>query len=157
MKKDNLVTCLWFNDNAEEAAKFYISVFPGSEITGISYYNSEGKEHHGHESGAVMSVSFRIKGQEFLGLNGGPHFTFNEAVSFQVFCDTQDEIDEYWSRLTDGGTEVQCGWLRDRFGISWQVVPSVLQDLLSDPQKAERVTAAFMKMKKFDIEKLVNA
>jgi predicted 3-demethylubiquinone-9 3-methyltransferase (glyoxalase superfamily) len=157
MKKYNLVTCLWFNDNAEEAARFYTSLFPASEITGISYYNKEGHEHHGHESGSVMSVSFTVRGQEFLGLNGGPLFSFNEAVSFQVFCETQEEIDKYWSKLTEGGSEVQCGWLKDKFGVSWQIIPAILSELLSDPQKSERVTREFMKMKKLDIAKLINA
>jgi predicted 3-demethylubiquinone-9 3-methyltransferase (glyoxalase superfamily) len=157
MANHNLTTCLWFDNQAEEAAKFYTSVFRDSVIEGISRYNNKGKDIHGRESGSVMTVSFTINGQSFIALNGGPLFQFNEAVSFQVFCDTQEEIDFYWDKLTEGGSEGQCGWLKDKFGVSWQVVPSILSHLLADPSRAEKVTGAFLKMKKFDIEKLKQA
>lgn len=149
-----ITPCLWFDSQAEEAANFYVSVFPDSAIESVSRYNDEGFEYHGKPSGSVMAVSFRINGQPFTALNGGPVFKLNEAVSFQIFCDTQYEIDYYWAKLTEGGEEVQCGWLKDKFGVSWQVVPSVLPELMADPERAERVTAAYMKMVKFDIETL---
>jgi predicted 3-demethylubiquinone-9 3-methyltransferase (glyoxalase superfamily) len=149
--------CLWFDNQAEEAAHFYTSVFKDSTIENISRYTSEGKEFHGQEEGTVMTVGFRINGQPFTALNGGPIFKFNESVSFQVFCDTQDEIDYYWDRLTAGGEEGPCGWLKDKFGLSWQIVPSIMAELMSDPRKAGRVTAAFLQMKKLDIAKLIEA
>jgi predicted 3-demethylubiquinone-9 3-methyltransferase (glyoxalase superfamily) len=157
MSDNKLAICLWFNDQAEEAALFYTDIFPGSEIKGMSLYGEEGFEHHQHKKGSVMSVTFTIRGQEFLGLNGGPVFQFSEAISFQIFCDSQKEIDHYWNRLTEGGSEVQCGWLKDKFGVSWQIIPSILPELLSDPSRSENVTKAYMQMKKLDIGKLVNA
>ncbi len=154
----NLFTlCLWFDSQAEDAAKFYTSVFKNSTIDSISRYGKEGFEIHGQKEGNVMTVNFTINGQSFTALNGGPLFKFSEAVSLQIFCDTQDEIDYYWTRLSEGGEEGQCGWLKDKFGFSWQVIPSILSNLLSDPSKSGRVTEAFLKMKKFDIEKLKNA
>jgi predicted 3-demethylubiquinone-9 3-methyltransferase (glyoxalase superfamily) len=155
--KDNFTICLWFDNQAEEAAKFYTSVFRNSSIGSISRYGKEGYDIHGQKEGTVMSVTFTINGQSFIGLNGGPLFKFSEAVSLQIFCDSQEEIDYYWDRLTEGGEESRCGWLRDRFGFSWQVVPSILSQLLSNPEKAGRVTEAFLKMKKFNIEKLLQA
>jgi predicted 3-demethylubiquinone-9 3-methyltransferase (glyoxalase superfamily) len=149
--------CLWFDNQAEEAAEFYTSLFKDSEIETISRYGKEGNEIHGQKEGTVMTVSFRMNGQSFTALNGGPLFKFNESISLQVFCDTQEEIDYYWNKLTDGGEEVQCGWLKDKYGLSWQVIPSILTSLLSDPAKAGKVTEAFLKMKKFDIEKLLNS
>ena len=148
---------LWFDNQAEEAAGFYISVFKNSKIESITRYGKEGSEVHGREAGTVMTVNFTLDGQAFTALNGGPVFRFNEAVSFQVICDTQEEIDYYWGRLTEGGEEVQCGWLRDKYGVSWQVVPAILPELLSDPIKSERVTRAFLQMKKFDIKTLLDA
>jgi predicted 3-demethylubiquinone-9 3-methyltransferase (glyoxalase superfamily) len=148
--------CLWFDNQAEEAAEFYTSLFKDSEIESISRYGKEGNEIHGQKEGTVMTVSFRMNGQSFTALNGGPLFKFNESISLQVFCDTQEEIDYYWNKLTDGGEEVQCGWLKDKYGLSWQVIPSILSSLLSDPARAGKVTEAFLKMKKFDIEKLLN-
>jgi predicted 3-demethylubiquinone-9 3-methyltransferase (glyoxalase superfamily) len=148
-------TCLWFNDQAEEAANFYTSVFDNSKIERITRYTKEGFDIHGKPEGSVVTVSFRINGQSFTALNGGPIFKFSEAVSFVVNCDTQEEIDYYWDKLTEGGEESQCGWLKDKFGVSWQVVPVILYDLLNDPDKAERVTKAFLQMKKFDIQKLL--
>jgi predicted 3-demethylubiquinone-9 3-methyltransferase (glyoxalase superfamily) len=157
MKEKPMSICLWFDNQAEEAATFYTSVFRNSKIDSIALYGNEGFEIHGKESGSVMSVNFTINGQSFSALNGGPVFKFNEAISFQVFCETQEEIDQYWNKLTDGGEEVQCGWLKDKFGVSWQIIPSILSDLLSDPEKSEKVTKAFLQMKKFDIEGLINA
>ena len=133
--------CLWFDGQAKAAAEFYCSVFKDSKIT----------------ADTPMVVSFELNGKKFMGLNGGPMFKFNEAVSFVVDCETQEEIDYYWNKLVAGGTESQCGWLKDKFGVSWQIVPTVLPNLLSDPDTAQRVVQAFMKMKKFDIEKLINA
>ncbi len=155
--KNQFTLCLWFDNQAEEAATFYTSVFKNSKINEISRYGKEGFEIHGQKEGIVMTVSFTINGQPFTALNGGPLFKFTEAMSIQVFCDTQDEIDHYWNKLTDGGEESQCGWLKDKFGLSWQVIPSILSELMSDPKKSGRVTEAFLKMKKFDIGKLKKA
>ena len=152
-----ITPCLWFDNQAEEAVKLYISVFKNSKIDSITRYGKEGYEIHGQKEGTVMTVNFRINGQQFTALNGGPVFKFTEAVSFQVFCESQDEIDLYWERLTDGGEEGQCGWLKDKFGLSWQIIPTILPKLLNDPMKSGRVTQAFLQMKKFDIEKLMKA
>jgi len=149
--------CLWFDYQAEEAAKFYVSVFKNSSIDSISRYTAEGKEIHGQDEGMVLTVAFKVNGQTFTALNGGPLFKFNEAVSFQVFCENQEEIDYYWDKLTEGGEESQCGWLKDKFGVSWQIVPTILPTLITNSAKAEKVTKAFMQMKKFDIAKLVEA
>jgi predicted 3-demethylubiquinone-9 3-methyltransferase (glyoxalase superfamily) len=151
-----LTPCLWFDTEAEEAAKFYVSVFKDSRIGTVSYYANEGQDIHGKPAGSVMAVQFFLSGHEFVGLNGGPHFKFDEAVSFQVHCDTQEEIDYFWSKLSDGGQEGPCGWLKDKFGLSWQVVPAALLQMLmdSDPRKVERVARAFLQMKKFDIAAL---
>lgn len=154
---NQITPCLWFDSQAEEAANFYVSVFKNSKIESISRYGNEGFEIHGQEAGTVMTVEFRINGQPFTALNGGPIFKFNEAISLQVPCDTQEEIDYYWSKLTEGGEEVQCGWLKDKFGVSWQIVPSILPELMTDPERAERVMKAFMQMVKYDIEKLKQA
>jgi len=155
-----ITPCLWFDTEAEEAAGFYVSVFPNSRIGSVNrYVKGGGQEIHGKPAGSVMAVEFEIDGQKFVGLNGGPQFKFTEAVSFQIHCKTQEEVDYYWSRLTDGGKEVACGWLKDKFGLSWKVVPTQLFEFMSsgDPAKSERVTEAFMQMKKFDIEKLRQA
>jgi len=157
MASQNIIPCLWFDNQAEEAANFYTSIFKNSKIVSISRYAREGFEIHGREAGSVMTVNFQLNGQPFIALNGGPVFKFNEAISFQVLCETQQEIDYYWDRLTAGGQEVQCGWLKDKFGVSWQIVPVLLARLLGDPTRAERVTRAFLQMKKFDIEKLKQA
>jgi len=149
--------CLWFDNQAEEAALFYTSVFKNSKITAVSRYGKEGFEFHRQKEGTAMVVAFEINGQSFTALNGGPVFKFNEAVSFQVYCDSQEEIDYYWNKLTEGGEESSCGWLKDKYGLSWQVVPSVLPQLMSDPARRGRVTNAFMQMKKFDIAKLEQA
>ncbi len=155
--KNQITPCLWFDNQAEEAARFYTSVFNDAKIVSISRYGKEGHEIHGQQEGAVLTVEFRINGQPFTALNAGPVYKFNEAISFQVFCDTQKEIDHYWEKLTEGGEEVQCGWLKDRYGVSWQIVPSVLGKLMSDPAKSERVTKALLQMKKLEIDKLINA
>lgn len=152
-----ITPCLWFDNQAEDAAKFYTSVFKDSKIISTSYYPNEGQEIHGQKAGTVLTVNFEINGQAFTALNGGSVFKLSEAVSFQVFCETQEEIDNYWNTLTEGGQESQCGWLKDKYGLSWQIVPTILGKLMSDPQKGPNVMKAFMKMKKFDIEKLVNA
>jgi predicted 3-demethylubiquinone-9 3-methyltransferase (glyoxalase superfamily) len=154
---NQITPCLWFDSQAEEAARFYTSVFKDSKILSISRYGSEGFEIHGQKEGTVMTVVFQINGQSFTALNGGPVFKFNESVSFQVFCETQQEIDYYWKNLAEDGQEGQCGWLKDKFGLSWQIIPSILSELMSDPIRAGRVTAEFLGMKKFDIEKLKQA
>jgi len=146
---------LWFDTQAEEAAEFYVSVFRNSRITGISHYGEAGPG----PAGSVLTVSFELDGQEFIGLNGGPEYRFTEAVSFSVDCATQAEVDEYWAKLSEGGEEGPCGWLKDRYGLSWQVVPTVLPQLLSDPDrlKANRVMEAMLQMKKIDIAGLRRA
>jgi predicted 3-demethylubiquinone-9 3-methyltransferase (glyoxalase superfamily) len=133
--------CLWFDGKAKEAADYYCTVFPNSKIISFN----------------PMVAIFELNGTKFMGLNGGPEFNFSEAVSFVVNCETQEEIDMYWNKLTDGGKEGKCGWLKDRYGVSWQIVPSILGKLMSDPEKAPKVMYAFMQMKKFDIEKLLQA
>ena len=147
---------LWFDDQAEAAAKFYVSVFKNSKITGTSHYT--GEEPSG-QKGSVMTVSFELDGQEFVALNGGPRFKFTEAVSFVVNCETQEEVDYYWEKLSAGGKEVQCGWLKDKYGLSWQIVPTVLGELLSDKDaaKSRRVMDAMLKMVKLDIKQLKQA
>lgn len=139
--KNPIFPCLWFNGQAKAAATFYCEIFNNSKII----------------ADTPMVVTFELDGRKFMGLNGGPHFTFNEAVSFVVECETQTEIDHYWSKLTEGGSESMCGWLKDKFGVSWQIVPTVLGDLMSDSVRAPRVMEAFLKMKKFDIETLLKA
>ncbi|HNW50554.1 MAG TPA: VOC family protein [Prolixibacteraceae bacterium] len=157
MVSNPITPCLWFDNQALEAASFYTSIFKNSGIDTISRYTSEGKEIHGQEEGTVLTVVFHINGQPFTALNGGPLFKFSEAVSFQIFCDTQEEIDYYWECLTNGGKEGQCGWCTDKFGLSWQIAPTILPKLLIDQSRAERVTKAFMQMKKFDISSLEQA
>jgi predicted 3-demethylubiquinone-9 3-methyltransferase (glyoxalase superfamily) len=158
---EKISTCLWFDGQAEEAARFYTSVFRDSKLGSISRFGKEGKDVHGREAGSVMTVEFELNGRPFVGLNGGPLFKFTEAVSFQVFCETQAEVDYYWERLSDGGDEKaqQCGWLKDKFGLSWQVVPTVLRKMMSDKDatKTDRVMKAFMPMKKLDIAALERA
>jgi predicted 3-demethylubiquinone-9 3-methyltransferase (glyoxalase superfamily) len=157
--QQKIAPCLWFETEAEAAANHYVSIFKNSKIVKIGRYGKEGKEIHGKAAGSVMAVEFEIEGQKFVGLNGGPQFKFSEAISFQITCDSQAEIDHFWSRLTDGGKEVQCGWLKDKFGLSWQVVPRVLPELLGNPnaEKADRVMKAMLQMKKFDIAALQKA
>lgn len=149
------VPCLWFDQQAEEAARFYVKIFKNSRILSVTRYGESGPG----PTGTVMTVQFRMNGQEFLGLNGGPQFRFTEAVSFVVYCRTQREIDRLWKRLTDGGTTVQCGWLKDRFGLSWQIVPTVLPKLMTDKNVArrDRVMRAMFQMTKLDIAALARA
>lgn len=151
-----LVTCLWFNNEAEEAAQFYVSVFRNAQLGNITKMKNATGQKHDQDEGSVLTVSFTINGVEFIALNGRPKFQFTEAISFQVFCDTQEEIDVYWEKLSNEGIEQQCGWLKDKYGVSWQIIPTVLPKLLSDSTKAGMVTQAFLKMKKFDIETLMN-
>ncbi len=157
--KNKITPCLWFDTEAEEAAKLYTSVFANSRIKQVSRYTEAGREVHGKLPGSVMVVEFELDGQTFTALNGGPQFRFSEAVSFQVMCDSQDEIDHFWTRLSDGGRESQCGWLKDRFGLSWQIVPSILPQLMKEAAgaKSERIMTAVMKMRKFDLEALQRA
>ncbi|MFI6154955.1 VOC family protein [Kitasatospora sp. NPDC051170] len=152
----NISTCLWYDGRAEEAATFYTSLIPNSRITGISHYPDAGAG----EPGTVMTVSFELDGRPYVGLNGGPVFQFTEAVSLQVECDDQAEVDRLWAALTaDGGEESQCGWLKDRFGLSWQITPRILLDLVSgeDRDKAARVMGAMLKMRKIEIQPLLDA
>ena len=152
---NEITPCLWFDTQGEQAAKFYTSVFPNSKISKITHYGSAGPR----PEGTVMTVEFELDGTPFVALNGGPDFTFNEAISFQVFCDTQEDVDSYWEKLTEGGEEGPCGWLKDKFGLSWQVIPRALPRLLSDPdtEKAQRVMAAMLEMKKIEIDELEHA
>jgi predicted 3-demethylubiquinone-9 3-methyltransferase (glyoxalase superfamily) len=154
-----ITPCLWFDTEAEDAARFYCSVFKNSRMEKISRYVDEGQEIHGKPAGSVMAVEFEIAGQKFAALNGGPHFKFNEAVSFQIHCEDQKEVDYFWQKLSEGGSEGPCGWLKDKFGLSWQVVPTALFEMLmdADREKAKRVTKSFLQMKKFDIAALQRA
>ena len=153
--------CLWFDDQGEEAAKFYTSIFKDSKMGDVTRYGKEGYEIHGREEGTVMTVEFEIEGQKFLALNGGPIFKFNEAISFQVYCETQEEVDYYWEKLSEGGDEKaqQCGWLKDKYGVSWQIVPTILIKLLKDKdsEKSQRVMKAMLQMHKLDISTLKKA
>jgi predicted 3-demethylubiquinone-9 3-methyltransferase (glyoxalase superfamily) len=151
-----LQPCLWFDTQAEAAAKHYVSIFKNSRIGRIGRYGKEGKEIHGKNAGSVMTVEFELEGLKFLALNGGPQFRFDEAVSFQVMCETQAEIDYFWNKLSEGGSEGPCGWLKDKFGLSWQIVPTVVPELLADEksEKAQRVMKALLQMKKLDIAAL---
>lgn len=159
MKTQEMKITLWYDYQAEEAVQFYTSVFKQSQINHTSYYTKEGKDIHGQQEGKVMTVDFSLNNMNFIALNGGPEFQFNEAISIVVLCETQKEIDYYWEKLTAEGSEGPCGWLKDKFGISWQITPKVLSQLLteSSQEKAERVTAAFMKMKKLEIDELIHA
>jgi predicted 3-demethylubiquinone-9 3-methyltransferase (glyoxalase superfamily) len=157
----SITPCLWFDNQAEEAARFYTGVFKGSRIVSITRYGEAGQDVHGQAAGTVMAVAFELGGRPFSALNGGPLFKFNEAISFQVPCETQEEIDYYWEKLSEGGDEKaqQCGWLKDKYGVSWQVFPSVLLAMLGDPdpEKSGRVTTAMLQMKKMDIQTLNEA
>jgi predicted 3-demethylubiquinone-9 3-methyltransferase (glyoxalase superfamily) len=147
---------LWFDNQAEAAVKFYTSIFKNSKIGKIARYDSAGEKVSGRPAGSVMTVEFELDGQEFIALNGGPIFKFNESVSFVVNCRTQAEVDHYWNKLSAGGKKVQCGWLKDKYGLSWQIVPTVLNELMSgkDAAKSQRVMEAMLKMVKLDIKKL---
>ena len=166
-----ITPCLWFDSNAEEAANFYTSIFSAvggaasggqnSKITNITRYGEAGYEIHGKPAGTVLTVGFELNGQTFTALNGGPMFKFNEAISFQVSCESQEEVDYYWGKLSEGGDEKaqQCGWLKDKYGLSWQIVPRVMDKMMQDqdPERLARVTRAFLKMKKFDLATLQRA
>jgi predicted 3-demethylubiquinone-9 3-methyltransferase (glyoxalase superfamily) len=150
-----ITPCLWFDTEGEEAANFYTSIFPNSRIVEIARYGSAGPR----AEGTVMTVDFELDGQSFVALNGGPEFSFSEALSLQVSCKDQEEVDAFWSKLSEGGEEGPCGWLKDKFGLSWQIAPTVLSELLSDPdrEKSQRVMAAMLKMSKIEIEALERA
>lgn len=149
---------LWFDDKAEEAARFYVSVFRNAKLGNIARYSEEASKASGKPAGSVMTVAFELEGQAFTALNGGPHVHFNEAMSLVVHCETQAEIDEYWEKLSSGSQEGQCGWLKDKYGLSWQIVPAALSKWLSgDPEKTARVMAAILHMRKLDIQTLQDA
>ncbi len=152
---NTITPCLWFDTEGEEAAEFYTSVFPNSKISKVTHYGSAGPR----DEGTVMTVEFELDGQPFVALNGGPGHPFSDATSFYVFCETQEEVDSYWSRLAEGGEEGPCGWLKDRFGVSWQITPTALMRLISDPdtEKAQRVMAAMLQMRKIEIDELERA
>ena len=147
---------LWFDNQAEEAVNFYTSIFKDSAIGKVSRYSGEGAKASGQKEGTAMTIPFTLNGQDFMALNGGPVFKFTEAVSFVVNCENQEEVDRFWNKLTEGGQEVQCGWLEDKFGLSWQIVPKVFMEMIGDKDQAKvgRVMAAMMQMVKFDIKKL---
>jgi predicted 3-demethylubiquinone-9 3-methyltransferase (glyoxalase superfamily) len=153
--KHQIIPNLWFDTEAEQAAKFYCSVFDNSRIANLTHYTEIGPG----PAGSVMSVEFELDGQRFVGINGGPQFPFTEAVSFQITCETQDELDRYWDRLLGGGQESQCGWLKDRYGLSWQVVPAGMEELFADPdpQRAQRAMQAMLGMRKLDLAALLAA
>jgi predicted 3-demethylubiquinone-9 3-methyltransferase (glyoxalase superfamily) len=152
---NKITPCLWFDTEGEEAANFYTSVFPNSKINDVARYGSAGPR----PEGTVMTVSFELDGLEFVALNGGPDFTFNEAISFQLSCKDQDEVDAFWSKLTEGGEEGPCGWLKDKYGVSLQIIPTALPRLLGDPdpEKSQRVMAAMLQMKKIEVDELERA
>ena len=156
-----IVPCLWFDNNAEEAVKTYTSIFNRSKIGRVTRYGEAGARVSGQPAGTVMTIEFQLNGQEFLALNGGPVFRFNEAISFQVHCGSQEEVDHYWEQLSRGGERQaqQCGWLKDKYGVSWQIVPTVLAEMLqdTDPDKTNRVMTALLDMKKIDIARLRQA
>ena len=156
-----IAPCLWFDNQAEEAATFYVSVFKNSKIVSIARYGKAGQETHKRPAGSVMTVAFELDGQSFTALNGGPEFRFNEAISLQVNCNNQEEVDYYWNKLSKSGDPKaqQCGWLKDKYGLSWQVVPTVLPEMLKDheSQKAQRAMEAMLRMKKIDIRELERA
>jgi len=152
---NEITPCLWFDTEGEDAARFYTSVFPNSRIVDVTRFGEAGPR----AAGTVMTVSFELDGQKFVALNGGPDFTFSEAISFQVDCKTQEEVDAFWSKLSEGGEEGPCGWLKDRYGVSWQIIPTALPELLGDPdrEKSQRVMEAMLKMKKIEIGALEQA
>lgn len=156
-----ITPCLWFDHQAEEAAEFYTAIFKPSKIVNISRYGEAGYEIHGRPAGSVMTVAFELEGQSFTALNGGPMFKFNEAISLQIMCETQEDVDYYWEKLSEGGDEQaqQCGWLKDKYGVSWQVIPTLLIEMLNDSnsEKSQRVTEAMLHMKKLNVDELERA
>lgn len=160
MKAQLITPNLWFDRNAEEAVEFYLSVFKNSKKGRVSYYGKEGKEHHGMPEGTILTIEFWLNDQKFLALNGGPHFKFTEAISFIVNCKDQDEIDYYWNKLTEGGDAKaqMCGWLKDKFGLSWQIVPEQIDDMMAEGgEKADKVLKELLTMKKLDLARLQKA
>lgn len=161
MKCKKISPCLWFDDNAEDAVKFYVSTFKNSRVGNVTRYGKDGYEIHKKKEGSVMTIDFEIEEQKFLALNGGPIFKFSEAISFQIYCDTQEEVDYYWEKLTEGGDKNAqvCGWLKDKFGVSWQVVPIAIIKMLQDKdsKKTDRVMKAMLQMHKLDIDALTKA
>lgn len=159
--RHRITPCLWYAGEAEEAVRFYLSVFPNSRITRVTHYGEAGHEVHGQAAGTVLTIAFELDGQPFTALNGGPLFKFNEALSLQIDCETQDEVDHYWNALSAGGDPAaqQCGWLKDRYGLSWQVIPRVLVDMIADPdrKRADRAMQAMLSMTKLDIAALERA
>lgn len=155
----HIAPCLWFDNQAEEAVHFYTSIFNNSKILRLSYYGDAGAEISGKPQGSLMTVTFQLEGQQFIALNGGPHFKFSPAISLFVSCESQEEIDALWNKLSADGETIQSGWLQDKYGISWQIVPAILADLLNDPdtEKSEQVMKAMLKMKKLDIQTLRKA
>jgi predicted 3-demethylubiquinone-9 3-methyltransferase (glyoxalase superfamily) len=159
-RKIEIKPCLWFDDKAEAAANYYCKIFPNSKVTDVSRYGEAGREIHGRQPGSIMTVEFELDGQPFTALNGGPDFKFSEAVSFQIHCKDQKEIDYYWDKLIAGGGSPQpCGWLKDKFGLSWQVVPEILPEMVADPksESSQRAMNAMLKMQKIDIAELDRA
>lgn len=162
MPNIQLITpCLWFDDQAEAAAEFYTAIFSNSQIVNITRYGEAGHEIHGKPAGTVLTVAFELNGQPFTALNGGPAFKFNEAISFQVICQTQEEVDNYWEKLSAGGDETaqQCGWLKDRYGVSWQIIPNIMLEMLNDfdTTKSQRAFTAMLQMKKINISEILQA
>jgi predicted 3-demethylubiquinone-9 3-methyltransferase (glyoxalase superfamily) len=158
-KKQRITNCLWYDSEAEEAAALYTSIFRNSKTGKVTRFTKAGFELHGKPEGSVMTVEFELDGQKFLALNGGPQFKFNEAMSLMVHCENQEEVDHYWNKLSEGGEEGPCGWLKDKFGVSWQVIPEVFTRMMedSDSEKTQRALEAMFEMKKFDIAKLEKA
>jgi len=158
-KTQKITTFLWFDDQAEEAAEFYVSIFKNSRISRVTRYDEEASKAAGRPTGSVMTVAFELDGQQFTALNGGPVFKFTEAISLVVNCEDQKEVDHFWNKLAASGQEVQCGWLKDRFGVSWQVAPTALFEMLqsTDAERSKRAMAAMLKMKKLDIDALRRA
>lgn len=154
-----ITPCLWFEDNAEQAVNVYISLFKNSKIKSVAHYGEAGAEAAGRPKGSVMTIVFELEGQEFMALNGGPHFKFTPAISLMAYCQTQTEVDEYWNGLSQGGATHPCGWLTDQFGVSWQIVPTVVAEMMQDtqPEKSEKVMQAILQMEKIDIQKLREA
>jgi predicted 3-demethylubiquinone-9 3-methyltransferase (glyoxalase superfamily) len=159
MENNTMAICLWFDNQAEEAVNFYTSIFKNSSVNQVNRYGKEHVKMYGKQEGDVMNIDFMLNGIKFIALNGGPDFTFNEAISVMIYCDTQEEVDHYWKALTQDGEESNCGWLKDKYGISWQIVPNILQKYLTDGdiEKRNRVHNSFLKMRKFDIAKLEEA
>jgi predicted 3-demethylubiquinone-9 3-methyltransferase (glyoxalase superfamily) len=157
MTKQKISTCLWFDNQAEEAAKFYVSIFKNSKILQTERYGPASAKASGRPEGSVMTVTFELDGEHFMGLNGGPVFTHSPAISFIVACDTQEEIDHFWEKLSEGGQVMECGWLTDKYGIAWQICPAELGEWMKQPGKGDRVMGALLTMKKLDLETLKNA